>query len=354
MKKSLLLISLLYFAVSFTTRAQITVTSADLPVAGTMVINAVDTITPVSAGNPGINQVWDFSNLVASRFDTIIYRTPEGVPGFENFPQANIVYDYRVSKRCGNCDVIVYAYAFLNQNDNNVSLYGDEAQHQINTVYTLNWHRYFTDGSILAHLPMNYGNSTIDSATYELYLGYWYEGVMFDSSMIVVKENFVRTVDASGTLITPYNTFQVLRVKEDVTTVQTNYSYTSDGWVFVFEDTHSETIYNWYTNDYFLVGTVDDDGKGPGFTFFKSSTVVGIESNYRTSGINIYPNPAGNQLTIQTDKEIEEATILTLSGQEILTHRNSTLLDVSQLNPGMYLLKVITSEGATFTKFIKQ
>jgi len=354
MKKTLLLISLLYFAVSFSTKAQITVTSADLPVAGTMVINAVDTITPVSAGNPGINQVWDFSNLVASRFDTIIYRTPEGVPGFENFPQANIVYDYRTSFHCEGCPVIIYAYVFLNQNDNNLSIYGEEAQHQFNGGYILNLHGYFTDGSILAHLPMNYSNSAIDSATYELYLGYWYEGVMFDSSMVVVKENVVRTVDASGTLITPYNTFQVLRVKEDVTTAQTNYSYTPDGWVFVFEDTHSETIYNWYTNDYFLVGTVDDDGKGPGFTFFKSSTVVGIESNYRTSEINIYPNPVGDQLTIQTDNQIEEAAIYTLNGQEVLSLRNSPRLDVSLLNSGLYMLKVITGEGATFTKFIKQ
>ena len=353
MKRSLLLIFLLYFTLSFSTMAQITITSADLPNIGTMVINAVDTITPISPGNAGTNQVWDFSNLIASRYDTITYLSPEGIPEFEKFPQANIVYDYTNAGSCEGCS-IAYSYLFFNQNDNNVSLDGIETQWQFPGDLILNIHADCADGLIMNDLPMNYGNSSTHNSVTKVYLGTWYEGVRVDTSMTESNENYTLTVDASGTLITPYNTFQVQRVKDDHTSVSTEYIMTSDGWEVSYEDTDHSITYTWYTNNYFVIGSCDGDERGTGFTFFKSSTVVSAESKHMTEKINVYPNPAGNQLTIQTDKQVEHATIYVLNGQEILTVRSSPMLDVSQLNPGMYLLRIVTSQGVDFTKFIKQ
>ena len=71
------------------------------------------------------------------------------------------------------------------------------------------------------------------------------------------------------------------------------------------------------------------------------------------SNVFISPNPATNVLTIRTDEQIEKVDIYSINGALINTG-NQKVIDVSNLNQGMYLLTIQTSTGITQTRFIKE
>jgi len=74
----------------------------------------------------------------------------------------------------------------------------------------------------------------------------------------------------------------------------------------------------------------------------------------------IFPNPASSSLTIDAGNS---NTILSLKVYDILgkgisaqgnIHTTKSQLNISNLNPGVYLLEVQSEQGAYFAKFVKQ
>jgi len=81
---------------------------------------------------------------------------------------------------------------------------------------------------------------------------------------------------------------------------------------------------------------------------------VGI-NEYNSSNYNIYPNPTSNQLTIDTELEISEITIIDITGKTIKTITTDfNIVDVSNLTNGIYFIKIINKEGSITKKFVKQ
>ena len=99
-------------------------------------------------------------------------------------------------------------------------------------------------------------------------------------------------------------------------------------------------------------------GDGPySFGNFISTHISGIALPSLVSrNISVYPNPANNNITFEnTHKGILE--FINLQGQQIKTIKvasNKINIDVSDLLPGMYVLKMITENGIMTKKFIKQ
>jgi hypothetical protein len=356
MKRSFLLAAASFLCMMINpVKAQITVTSADLPVIGTMVINAVDTITPVSPGNAGTNQLWDFSSLVASRYDTILYLQPQGVPNYPNYPESNIVYDVK-DYDCEGCIPLI-ANAFVRHETDGMWPEGVEYQMGMPGGFTLNLHQKWMSDYRMVPLPMNYNDHMEQTVTYEAHSAVWFSGVMMDTSKSVHNVTYTTDVDASGTLITPYNTFQVLRVKEVSVDQYIHYAWTGNGWEVTDQGTDSPNpVYRWYTNDFFEVGSCSGDGKssGSGFTFFKSETYVGLDEPVKHVLLEISPNPADNMINLRTNSKIEKIEIINLSGAVVQTENNTTNIDISRLKPGMYLLKAKSNAGVETGKFIKQ
>jgi len=70
----------------------------------------------------------------------------------------------------------------------------------------------------------------------------------------------------------------------------------------------------------------------------------------------IYPNPASDQLTIRSNEYIREVEVLNLTGQVISSktvNNNETVINVSDLNRGLYFIKVRTERGESTTKITK-
>ncbi|HPS12122.1 MAG TPA: T9SS type A sorting domain-containing protein, partial [Prolixibacteraceae bacterium] len=87
-----------------------------------------------------------------------------------------------------------------------------------------------------------------------------------------------------------------------------------------------------------------------------NKVLVGID--ILQDGMKVYPNPAINVLNITSDSKIENVGFYSISGQKILeiqnTSGNSVTVPVSELQKGVYLLKVKTENKVTTHRFSKK
>lgn len=81
-------------------------------------------------------------------------------------------------------------------------------------------------------------------------------------------------------------------------------------------------------------------------------------NGYASSGIEVYPNPAHNNLFISAPHNINTVTVVDMIGKTILSHspENATdvSLDVSMLPAGVYFVKVVSGDASKLIKVVKQ
>lgn len=78
---------------------------------------------------------------------------------------------------------------------------------------------------------------------------------------------------------------------------------------------------------------------------------VHIVNSVEDKSIKIFPNPASIKLHIKTDSEIQTIQIMSLEGK-ILLEENNELIQLNRFSSGIYLIKVITSNGSATSKLI--
>lgn len=86
------------------------------------------------------------------------------------------------------------------------------------------------------------------------------------------------------------------------------------------------------------------------------SGVVGIEESGLLNFLKVYPNPAINNITIES---VQKSTIeiFNIQGELIFSffaEENHEIIDVSKLSKGMYFVKVKNENGVTVKKFVKE
>ena len=79
---------------------------------------------------------------------------------------------------------------------------------------------------------------------------------------------------------------------------------------------------------------------------------VGIEENEVV--FNIYPNPVNDKLVIETEATIEEICIYDAFGRLMEKVNETTTIDVSEYNAGVYIMKVRTDNGEIVKRFVKK
>ena len=101
-----------------------------------------------------------------------------------------------------------------------------------------------------------------------------------------------------------------------------------------------------WDNYYFNITTPGTDGP--------IGSVVGIEEpNAQTAEWNVWPNPVSSVLHISDGTDIRRVEVLDLCGRVQATSAGREI-NVSTLPAGLYILRVITAEGITTKKIIKQ
>ena len=150
----------------------------------------------------------------------------------------------------------------------------------------------------------------------------------------------IRLTWSSATYATSYNVYRDNAFVKNVTAT----NYTDDGLEYdteycytvtsVLEDTESE-----HTEDV-CVKTL-----GESLTELESSFIL-------------FPNPANDRLYIEAEAEIMEVSVYDVYGRHQVTetpsHRDMTSVNVSNLNTGIYFVKINTVNGETVKRFIKE
>lgn len=122
-----------------------------------------------------------------------------------------------------------------------------------------------------------------------------------------------------------------------------------DGWLTA--PTFQNLDGNWITTTY-----EEDPGLESIWSFDSDCTLLGVNDT-ETEKISFYPNPVKDILNISTKKQIKDISILSISGQKLLSiaQPKNQQVNVSSLFPGTYLVNVKLENGNMQTfKMIKK
>ncbi|TRW22827.1 T9SS type A sorting domain-containing protein [Flavobacterium zepuense] len=86
------------------------------------------------------------------------------------------------------------------------------------------------------------------------------------------------------------------------------------------------------------------------------SLTLGTDKVSLLNSIKLYPNPTSGQLNLQLPAgiTIEEAVFYNTLGQEVLKGGGETSWNVNRLASGIHFIKLVTNQGSTQLKFIKE
>ena len=103
-----------------------------------------------------------------------------------------------------------------------------------------------------------------------------------------------------------------------------------------------------------------DDGFTPPITWLKDASATYNEdcanlstNEFIAETVIIYPNPAENELHIQSTVPIQKVEVFNLLGQQILESK-ATTIDISNLTEGLYLVKVFNNGKESTYKILKK
>ena len=73
-----------------------------------------------------------------------------------------------------------------------------------------------------------------------------------------------------------------------------------------------------------------------------------------SSAISVYPNPVNDKLYIETEMNIEEVVVYDVFGRQQVNMTTGQQVEVSNLNSGVYFIKVRTENGEVVKRFVKK
>ena len=343
--------------VSLHSFGQITIDNNDMPAGGeNFNISITSNLQGVSASATGQNISWDFSalttnnqtvdtffSILATQYIPVTYNLIYNNP-LDQAHRANVVTRSFNSNNPFPQVQITENFNFYKSSSSGYAQVGQGAK--INGIPTA---MKYDVALSLFKFPMVYGDmdSTVSKyGTAIPTIGYY--GQTFKR---------VNKVDGYGSLTTPYGTFDVMRVKSVINTVDTIYLDT------LHFGTHLnrpvETQYIWL-----------GDNQGDPLLFiskvgnnttirFKDNISTAVETGNRINNrdIIIFPNPASTSINIISETNIGKAEIINILGEIVLTRENNiTVLNISSLKTGIYMVRLYSENGTLITvrKFIKE
>ena len=91
-----------------------------------------------------------------------------------------------------------------------------------------------------------------------------------------------------------------------------------------------------------------------GYIFYIPPTKIDPQISKQKSGIELFPNPATNEINIKAETQINSVMVYNLTGTVVLAQQcnaNEVKMNISRLTPGMYYVKI---NGIGVRKFIKE
>ena len=84
------------------------------------------------------------------------------------------------------------------------------------------------------------------------------------------------------------------------------------------------------------------------------NTVLSLNDFAINLGIVLYPNPSNDFITVKSNSQVNEIAVWSIQGQKVLEFENLDVINVSQLQAGMYIARIKTDAGLQVSNFIKK
>ncbi len=352
MKKSFLLVLTIH--IFLVAKAQITVTSADMPAVGDTVRTSVAfNSESFDFAATGDGFTWDFSGLnpVSQRVDTFYAVTSTPVVFWPFFlTSADLVNTFNPAAILPGLPEAL-AYRFLESSN---SRYQDLGYGLIfeGTPIPLK----YSDADEIYQFPMNYGQSYADDATLELALP--------DVGYVLIERSRENTIDGWGTLTTPFGTFETLRYKSEVEEYDSLFINGSGQAI-----QRNYTEYHWLAQGMKvpLLQVTIDETAGNMVMYQDSARVINVglfENQREATTLKIMPNPVYHQARLQFNAEkatSAELIIFDLHGKLVLSQSidvhqgaNEVLIETDQYfeQSGLYSVQITGKEVYFYGKML--
>jgi len=342
-------------------KGQIVVNSQDMPITGNTYTKSIAATTGnIDYKQTGSNYIWDFSSLVPinQTVDTFVsvMQTPI-------FYYPTFITSANQALKQPNINLVVLqmtnVYNFLNNNTNAYNLIGYAAQ-----ISGIPVPLKYDNPDRIFKFPLNYGN--VDSSSSQASLNLTGYGYFKETKK---RKNFV---DGYGTLVTPYGSFQVVRVKSIIYQKDSLHLDTIPVNLPAVE--RNITEYKWIAKNHgipLLEITETSMGMLPAITTtisYKDSTrnLAVIEKPSTTNDwFKVYPNPAKDNFFIDfklvTSSNIK-IEIFDITGNKIKeisqyyegrgNYKIELDLISNKINRGIYFIKFINGKNTNFSKLV--
>jgi hypothetical protein len=354
--KKIILISSLFAKICVFGQTPITLTSSDIPVVGTRILNVNDfNLININVGNAGINQNYDFSNLVSSTLDSTNYIATSSTNYATTFPTSNLTMlnlpdsNYTFIQTTSNSiDVLGMLMPNPFMEGEPLRLVADNPIQQMSFPAT--YETSFTSSGIMKSnaVPFYF---ELDASTY------------IDSFRLNLGVSNNSQIDGWGTLTTPVGTFNVLRQKStNVNTINVEGHSVSEPfpgfilklWLPFLDSVTTTTTYTYLTNTNtntpFILAEITTD-ENDVVTEANYSMVYNPAGIIETSNFiisEIYPNPSSDVINIKAIDKIETLNVYAEDGK-LIYNRNinseNYSLNISSFKSGSYFIEISTSKG---------
>jgi len=342
MKKQLLSIFALMSFGAVT--AQITITQADVAPLGYVIFRGTDTtFTETAIGPGGTAMSWDFSGIVDDEGDTLAISDPAVLPNYSDFPGSNIA----IINGGGT------AYGILNSSSLSIigqtaNVAGTDIVVDVNPV------------ELVINFPANYNDSYSNSSTAFGEFEYTAQAGVDSARIKSVKDKQVE-IDAWGSLVIPFGTFNVIRVKESIVQYDTVDAHLTGfppivppSWTNVQVDETHTTHFSYWANGIGFPVMEADSIHATGevnVTWLLQAPEVSIKEQVVSSNSMVYPNPAKDMVTIKLSQNslavIEVTDVLGKQVKMLSNQKIASTLNVADLTEGIYVYKVTYANGKT-------
>lgn len=341
------------FFLYFTTYSQITITSLDMPSVNDTVWYSYALNTSNNPAQTGVNYTWDYSGLVPVNQVLDTFKSVTSTPLLYQFYFNNqILYpDHKANYGVRGNDFTVPGFLTVT---NVFDYFKKDADAYKNVGF----------GATINGFPASVRNIPVDTVyKFPLNIGDIYNS--YSESLLSVPNLFTyqqkkwrsAVVEGWGTLITPYGTFQTLKIKFEID-ITDSINIDTLGFGFAFPRP-TEIQYHWLAQgeDVPLLQISTVSGNITNIQYKDIFRALNVNENLINNTFTIYPNPAKQFLNISfnhSQQLNEQIIIYDIHGYAVFksTVQPNTanfIIDISSLSNGLYLIQANNSTS----RFIK-
>lgn len=342
--------------------SQITISSTDFNEDQADFIISQSSETNLDYSLSGANATWNFSTLIANSQYTRTHNSMSTAPLFVQalyglFAPTTYKADYYQSATSLPFDLLPAGLPITIEDVNQFTRVTNDSLTLVGFSLVANGQEipFRSDTVEKAYdFPLEYGDTYSSRAYTSADLN-----PIVDAKLIQYKQRN-SAVDGWGTLTTPFGTFDALRIKHEISEIDSVYFDVGGFGNWIQLPVPSSTIYEWWTNNEdipLLSITTQDilgqeqissveykDNAQPGLGI---STVADYNSTIKVN------NPAINTLHIFTEEQLITATLFDITGKKL--HQSvSKTIEVSNLPKGFYKLVIVTENQTKAIKVVIQ